>query len=102
MAKVVLSEPAKDDLLDIEYYISIELCNPQSAKKIANGILNVIRSLEVYPRRHSYVNNTNLRIRGVRMIRYGNYNIFYHCSNNDVVYVIRILYGQSDWENILK
>ena len=70
MAKVVLSEPAKDDLLDIEYYISIELCNPQSAKKIANGILNVIRSLEVYPRRHSYV--------------------------------IRILYGQSDWENILK
>lgn len=103
MAKVVLTEPAKYDLLDIEYYIYIELCNPQSARRVTNGILNVIKSLKLYPERHGFVNDICLRRKGLRMIQFGNYNIFYHYdSEQDVVYIIRILYKRADWENILK
>ena len=32
MASVVFSEPAEYDLLDIEYYIFVDLCNPQAAR----------------------------------------------------------------------
>ena len=30
-ARVVFTEPAEYDLLDIEYYIFVDLCNPQAA-----------------------------------------------------------------------
>lgn len=30
MARVVFTEPAEYDLLDIEYYIFVNLCNPPS------------------------------------------------------------------------
>lgn len=102
MARVLLTEPAKFDLLDIEYYIFTELCNPQAARRITDGILNVINSLKINPERHSYVNDAELRRKGLRMIKYGNYNIFYYHSEGDVVYIIRILYNQADWKNILK
>lgn len=32
MADVVFTEPAKYDLLDIEYYIFVDLCNPQASQ----------------------------------------------------------------------
>ena len=102
MARVLLTEPAKFDLLDIEYYIFTELCNPQAARRITDGILNVINSLKINPERHSYVNDAELRRKGLRMIKYGNYNIFYYHSERDGVYIIRILYNQVDWQNVLK
>lgn len=37
------------------------------------------------------------------MTRFDNYNIFYHYDReDDVVYIIRILYNKADWQNILK
>ena len=40
MASVVFTEPAEYDLLDIEYYIFVDLCNPQAAQRISDGILD--------------------------------------------------------------
>ena len=36
MASVVFTEPAEYDLLDIEYYIFVDLCNPQAAQRISS------------------------------------------------------------------
>lgn len=33
MASVVFTEPAEYDLLDIEYYIFVDLCNPKAAER---------------------------------------------------------------------
>ena len=33
VADVVFTEPAEYDLLDIEYYIFVDLCNPQAAQR---------------------------------------------------------------------
>jgi len=52
VASVVFTEPAEYDLLDIEYYIFVELCNPQAAERITDGILDVAESLGEYPTRH--------------------------------------------------
>lgn len=38
MAGVVFTEPAEYDLLDIEYYIFVDLGNPQAAQRISDGI----------------------------------------------------------------
>ncbi len=45
MARVVFTEPAEYDLLDIEYYIFVNLCNPQAAQRISDGILGAAGKL---------------------------------------------------------
>lgn len=39
MTSVVFTEPAEYDLLDIEYYIFVDLCNSQAAQRISDGTL---------------------------------------------------------------
>lgn len=48
MADVVFTEPAEFDLLDIEYYIYVELSNPQAAQRISDGILDAAERLSGY------------------------------------------------------
>lgn len=103
MANVVFTEPAEYDLLDIEYYIFVDLCNPQASERITEGILDVAERLGEYPTGHSLVDDELLRRVGLRMTHFDNYNIFYHYDReDDVVYIIRILYNKADWQNILK
>lgn len=79
MVRVVFTEPAEYDLLDIEYYIFTDLCNPQAAKRISDGILYTAEQLAEYPVGHPLVDDEGA-----------------------VVYIIRILYNKTDWQNILK
>lgn len=103
MASVVFTEPAEYDLLDIEYYIFVELCNPQASQRITDGILNAAKNLSDYPTEHPLVDDELLRSVGLRMTCFDNYNIFYYYdTGNDTVYIIRILYHKVDWQSVLK
>jgi toxin ParE1/3/4 len=103
VASVVFTEPAEYDLLDIEYYISVELCNPQAAQRISDGILDAAEKLSKYPTSHQLVDDELLRGVGLRMTRFDNYNIFYYYNmQNDVVHIIRVLYNKVDWQSLLK
>ena len=42
MASVVFTEPAEYDLMDIEYYIYVDLSNPQASERITEGIIQVV------------------------------------------------------------
>lgn len=102
MANVVFTEPAEYDLLDIEYYIFVDLCNPQASKRITDGILSIAGKLSDYPLEHPLVQDELLRSVGLRMTQFEDYNIFYYYDEQrDVVYIIRILYDKKDWHNIL-
>ncbi len=97
MARVVFTEPAESDLLNIEYYIFVDLCNPQAAQRISDGILGAAGKLAEYPEGHPLVGDELLGRMGIRIIYFDNYNIFYYYDmQNDVVYIIRILYNKSD------
>ncbi len=103
MARVVFTEPAEYDLLDIEYYIFVDLCNPQAAQRISDGILGAAGKLAEYPEGHPLVGDELLGRMGIRITYFDNYNIFYYYDmQNDVVYIIRVLYNKADWQNILK
>ena len=102
MARVVFTEPAEYDLLDIEYYIFVNLCNPQAAQRISDGILGAAGKLAEYPEGHPLVGDELLGRMGIRITYFDNYNIFYYYDmQNDVVYIIRVLYNKADWQNIL-
>lgn len=99
MAEVVFTEPAEYDLMDIEYYIFVDLCNAQAAQRIVNGILDMAGKLGEHP----LVEDTLLRSIGLRITHFDNYNIFYYYDpEKDIVYIIRILYNRADWQTILK
>lgn len=103
MARVVFTEPTEYDLLDIEYYIFVDLCNPQAAQRISDGILGAAGKLAEYPEGHPLVGDELLGRMGIRITYFDNYNIFYYYDmQNDVVYIIRVLYNKADWQNILK
>ena len=103
VASVVFTEPAEYDLLDIEYYIFVDLCNPQAAQRISDGILDAAEKLSEYPTGHPLVDDELLRSVGLRMTRFDNYNIFYYYDmQNDVVYIIRVLYNKVDWQSLFK
>ena len=98
MANVVFTEPAEYDLLDIEYYIFVDLCNPQAAQRISDGILDAAEKLSEYPTAHPLIDDELLR-----MTHFDSYNIFYYYDlQSDVVYIIRVLYNKVDWQSLLK
>lgn len=103
MSKVILTEPAEYDLIEIEYYIHVHLCNPEAALRITDGILNKAEQLGYFPKEHPYVADELLGNVGVRMTSFDNYNIFYYYDEKlDRVHIIRILYSKADWKDILK
>ena len=103
MANVVFTEPAEYDLLDIEYYIFVDLNNPQASERVIDGILDAAESLEDFPEDHPLLDDELLCRLGLRMTRFDNYNIFYYYNEQqDIVYIIRVLYNKADWKNILK
>ena len=77
-----------------------------SLQRISDGILDAAGKLEEYPEGHPeghpLVGDELLGRMGIRITYFDNYNIFYYYDmQNDVVYIIRVLYNKADWQNIL-
>ena len=60
------------------------------------------KGCDKYPEGHPLVGDELLGRMGIRITYFDNYNIFYYYDmQNDVVYIIRVLYNKADWQNIL-
>ncbi|QAT39798.1 type II toxin-antitoxin system RelE/ParE family toxin [Clostridium sp. JN-9] len=99
---IQITEPAEKDLKEIAEYISKELLERETAKKVVSQIAKGINSLEDMPLRNALVADGRLANKGIRKIIVGNYVIFYSAAEEDkTVTIIRILYGRRDWINLL-
>jgi plasmid stabilization system protein ParE len=102
MADVIFSEPSEYDMIDIEYYITNDLSNPQAAIRIIDGITDTIDNLHTFPEVSPIVSDELLCNLGIRIIHFDNYSVFYiYIESRDVVYIMRVLYSKADWKNIL-
>lgn len=100
--KILMTEPATDDLVDITEYIAKELREPVTAQKLVSKIKNAVMSLAKMPTRYATVSDVHLAAQGIRKLPVENYIVFYVVSEQDeAVTVIRILYGRRDWEQLL-
>jgi addiction module RelE/StbE family toxin len=99
---IQITEPAERDLYEIGAYISKELLEPETAKKVVSKIAKGIASLEDIPLRNTLVADKRLSNKGIRKIIVDNYIVFYIVTEEDkTVTIIRILYSRRDWMNIL-
>jgi len=100
--KVLLTQPAADDLKEIAAYIANELRQPAIAKKLVEKIKEVVMSLSGMPERHSLVVDEKLANQGIRKIMIDKYIVFYIVSKKyETATVVRILYARRDWSNLL-
>ncbi|NPV91004.1 MAG: type II toxin-antitoxin system RelE/ParE family toxin [Firmicutes bacterium] len=100
--RVLMAEPAAEDLFKIAEYIAWELRDPAAAQKLVGKIKEAVMSLAELPIRYATVADEHLATRGIRKLPIGNYIVFYVVSENDgTVTVVRILYGRRDWEHLL-
>lgn len=100
--RVIITEKAIKDIMEISEYISITLLDDEAAKKLVEKMEIAIQSLADTPKRNALLKDKELCLKGIRRIIVGNYIIFYICSDKDLlVSVIRVLYNKREWENII-
>lgn len=100
--RILMSEPAVEDLQQTAEYISKVLREPATARKLVGKIKEAVMSLADMPTRHALVNDECLAAQGIRKMPVENYIVFYMVSERDgTVTIIRILYGRRAWELLL-
>ncbi len=98
--KIYYSESAKEDLISIFEYISIELAAPQAARALLDRMFKTVRSLEELPLRHPVYNAEPWKTRNIRFIPVDNYIVFYLIDEKTgTVNVVRIIYAGRDIKN---
>lgn len=94
--KIIFSESSKEDLIGIVKYISIDLETPVIARKIADKILNEIKSLNQFPKRYKLCEFNIWKNLGLRVFPVDNYLVFYIVDDSFEVKIYRVLYGKRD------
>ena len=100
MYKIEILKPAWDDLErigDLHYSLS----GPRSAKKVTDGILDSIATLDTFPYGYPTVPDRKLAEEGYRMVIYKKYLSIYRVID-DTVYVYHIADGRTNYPQILK
>ena len=100
--QVVITNVAQRDLLDIFDYISFELKEPESARRLLSKIKAKVLSLVEMPESHKLISEVSYKEKNIKWAPIENYIIFYQVSDLDnIVYILRVLYKKRDWEQLL-
>jgi toxin ParE1/3/4 len=94
--RVVISDAARFDLLDIGRYI--KLSNPPRSESFVAELFQRCRSLEDFPESHALIDDA--KSRGVRRLVHGNYLVFYRIAGSTVE-VLHVLNGARDYAALL-
>ena len=94
--KIVFTPQSRDDLREVENYISQVLDNPTAARSITQKVLKSTLLLEKNPHLGIELSKKTLRETPYRCLFSGNYGIFY-LENGQEIRVIRILDLRTDY-----
>ena len=100
--QLILTERAKEDIIDIGDYISFKLSEPDISKKFIKGLRKSILTLKSFPYKFPFVQDDILQKQKIRCMPYKRYFVFYKVvDNRNAVIVLRIGYSKRNWRNIL-
>ena len=100
MNKLRITPVAANDLAEIKAYISLELHNPQAARRIVKSVTSDLRHLQQNPYLGFSVSAKIGRETDLRALLSGNYFLFYRVEI-EAVQVARILDGRQDYLRVL-
>lgn len=100
---VHITTAAERDVANATDYIDQVLKNPKAADELLEAFLQQVNDLAVFPARYPLARDEILVAWGIRFLRIKNYIAFYLIDDaREMIYVIRLLYGKSNWASILK
>ena len=100
MAIIKVSPEARNDLLDIKEYISLELNNPTAALNMVSSITKAISTLVDFPDMGTPLSSKVDILTNYRFLVCGSYLVFYR-HEEGAVNIVRVLYGRRDYMKIL-
>ena len=100
MHKLHISPAAASDLAEISAYITLELHNPQAARRIVKSITHDLRHLQQNPHLGFSVSAKIGRGNDLRALLSGNYFLFYRVKGA-TIQVARVLDGRQDYLQVL-
>jgi plasmid stabilization system protein ParE len=90
----------REDTKSSVNYIKNTLQAPAAAQRLKDEIKTSYKKIKENPFIYPIVPDEYLASKGLRFKMVKNYMMFYKVENNDIT-IIRFLYGQRDWINIL-
>ena len=98
--KIHYSPESRRDLDDIWDYIVLELQNRSAAERVINRIIDAVDPLKNFAEMGTPLSSIADIGTDYRFLVSGNYMVFYRIQGSDV-YIDRVLYGRSNYINIL-
>ena len=100
---VHITRTAQRDLSEAVGYIDNILKNPIAADSLLEEFEKKTAELAVFPEKYRLASDKTLSSWGIRFLTVGNYLAIYLIDEDaDTVYIVRFLYGKSNWISILK
>ena len=100
--KVIITEPAVNDLDEIAEYIISQFSAPMTALNLIESIESAVMSLSHMPHRCPLVDDERLKAMSYRKLNVKNYIVFFTIDeDNKTVVIERILFARRDWLHIL-
>ena len=101
MPEVVITEPAKMDMVEIQDYLLHRLFNPLALENLKQAVLRAFHVLETSPEAYPECDDPRLRASGYRKCVLGGYLFVYKISEDGNVYVVRFFHGSQNWQQYL-
>ena len=98
--KIHYSPKSRRDLDDIWDYIVSELQNRSAAEHVVDRIMDAVDQLKNFAEMETLLSSIADVGTDYRFLVSGNYMVFYRIQGSDV-YIDRVLYGRSNYINIL-
>ena len=89
---------AQNDMRDIVDYINT--LSPDAANRYYDLLIEKVGTLTIMPERCPLVKDTQLRLRGYRMLVVGSYVVFF-VVNGKTVEIRRVLFARRQYETLL-
>lgn len=100
---IIYTAGARRDLRNLYEYIATDLCVPDTAAAQAGRIMKEIRLLNEMPMRYRLYDEEPWHTQGLRTFTVDNCLVFYLPGESDnIVYIVRIMYGGRDIRRQLK
>ena len=100
--RVVISDAAKQDILDTAAYITHTLMEPAIAEKTTEAIIDAIITLEDMPARIGVVKDERLAYKQIRGLLVKSYTAFFRIDEGrKTVEIIRVMHSQRDWPSLI-
>ncbi|MFY9119001.1 MAG: type II toxin-antitoxin system RelE/ParE family toxin [Syntrophomonadaceae bacterium] len=97
--RIVYTQEAEQDIVDIYRYIAFDLRAPEIARSQTYRIMGSIIRLDKMPLRHQLYQEEPWHSKGLRFLPIDSYLVFYVVQEEDkTVVIIRIMYGKRNIE----